>query len=71
MKFKQALKEGKILSTSATKEGLEKLINGYFYSKNYYIDDDMTLKNRTPGFVMKYKYKITNKNGRWKFEEDE
>ena len=32
------------LASSGTIEGLQKLINEYFYSKNYYIEN-MTLKN--------------------------
>jgi len=32
--------KNKLLATSSTKEGIEKLINQYFYSTSYTIQDD-------------------------------
>ena len=34
-----------LLATSPTKEGIVKLINEFYFSKNYYLDENLKLKN--------------------------
>ena len=34
-----------LLATSPTKEGIIKLINEFYFSNNYYLDEDLKLKN--------------------------
>ena len=53
------------LATSATKEGITKLINDYFYSVNYTVNFETGEISGTKGKLKKYK--VTNKKGRFIF----
>jgi hypothetical protein len=59
--------KNKLLSTSDTKEGLEKTINAYFYSKNYVICDDKQIYNNLKKAYLEG-YVVIIKNNRWRFE---
>jgi len=37
-----------VICSSSTKEGLEKLINEFFYSTSWYLDEDNQLRNKDP-----------------------
>lgn len=48
----------KLLANSGTKEGLEKMINQYFYSTNYKIDDNLQVigfKGVLSGYRVEFK----------------
>lgn len=59
--------KNKLLSTSDTKEGLEKTINGYFYSENYVICEDNRIYNNIKKSYLEG-YVVLTKNNRWRFE---
>lgn len=61
----------KLLASANSKADLEKLVNEYFYSTNYRIDDDLTIKNVTGKTVAQsYIIKIA-KNGKLQFRRIE
>ena len=55
----------KLLASAPTKEGLEKLINEYFYSTNYIIKDDRPYSTKS-GFAPE-RFKVTYNRGRYRF----
>lgn len=63
MKFKT---KRKCIFTAISKESLEKLVNDFFYSTNYYLDEsDMKIKNKKNGFV-KDSWIVEVKGGRYR-----
>nr|DAI36211.1 MAG TPA: hypothetical protein [Caudoviricetes sp.] len=55
-----------LLGSAPSKEALEKLINEYFFSKEYYIDESLKIKNDKLGRTLdKYYIKVTK--NRWRF----
>lgn len=54
-----------LLGSASSKEALEKLINEYFFSKEYYIDESLKIKNDKLGRTLdKYYIKVTK--NRWR-----
>lgn len=58
----------KVKFSASNKEELEKMINDYFYSKNYYITDDLKIKNKKSEY--KGTLKIRIKKDRWQVVTD-
>ena len=56
-----------ILATAASKEELEKKINKYYFSSNYFINDSNEVENRAKNKVLDT-VKIVIDGHRWKFE---
>lgn len=61
------MKKYSLVCSAVTKEDLEKMINQYFYSKNYVITDDNMVYNTLKDEVLD-SYAVVNKKGRWRFE---
>jgi len=61
-----------LIASSASKKGLEKLINKHFYSYFYVILNDNSLfnpaYNREKNNEINQKYCVVEKKGRWRFE---
>ena len=56
----------KLICSASTKEELEKMINAYYYSKNYIITDDMKVYNtKTEKYIDNI---VRVSRGRWRFE---
>ena len=55
-----------LVASSGNKESLEKLINKYYYSENWIINDDLQAENLKNGKKIGI-IKITNKGKRYKF----
>lgn len=55
------------ICSAGTKEDLEQMINEYFYSCNYQINDDGTIYNKLKNSILDG-YKVIEKRGRWRFE---
>lgn len=56
----------KLICSASTKEELEKMINAYYYSKNYIITDDMKIYNtKTEKYIDNI---VCVSRGRWRFE---
>lgn len=54
------------LATAGNKENLQDIINKYFYSDNYVIDDNNNIINLQNGKQLE-NFKVDNKKGRWIF----
>lgn len=61
--------KAKTVISAPTKEDLEKCINRYFYSDNYYISEDNRLCNKVKDAPTSYI--IVEKKGRWYFKRVE
>lgn len=59
--------KSKIIASAPTKEDLQKLINRYFYSDNYYIDENSKLCNKVKDAPTNYI--IIEKKGRYYFKK--
>lgn len=63
-----------VMLSAANKTKLEEAINEFFYSKSYYIDDNMKLQNDsgkiTTDFLDGFVVKVT-KQGRWQLRKKE
>ena len=57
-----------LIATSRTKQGLEKLINKFFYSNNWVLNKDLTLFNNKLNKGTDF-YKVEFKNNRYRFLE--
>lgn len=55
-----------LLASAASKKDLESLINEYFFSKEYYIDESLKIKNDKLGRTLDRYYIKVTKN-RWRF----
>ncbi len=62
-----------VMLSAANKAELEEVINEFFYSKSYYIDDNMKLQNDsgkiTADFLNGFVVKVT-KQGRWQLRKN-
>ena len=59
-----------LVASAPNKAELEEIINEYFCSASYYIDDNMKLQNRRLNAEnVLSKYEIRAKNGRWEFRK--
>ena len=55
----------KCIFTAISKESLEKLVNDFFYSSNYYLDEsDMKIKNKLTGLILDWEVEV--KQNRWR-----
>lgn len=54
----------KCIFTATSKQNLEKLINMFFYSENYYIDEQNQIRNRKTKFDSGWI--VENRGGRWR-----
>lgn len=60
----------KVIASAPTKEGLQKLINEYYYSKFYVIkEDNTTVENTKTGRILENK--VREYKGRWQFYKEE
>ena len=59
--------KARLVGTSSTKEGLEKIINEYLYSTNWIIKENLDLYN-TKLEKVSSNYRIVQKKNRWRFE---
>ena len=59
----------KVYASAPTKEGLEKLINDFYCSKNYIITEDNTIYNTKTGKTVDT-MTIKVKKNRWQFGEE-
>ena len=60
------MKKKQIRFSATSKKDLEKLVNRYFWSNGYYLDEsDMKIKNKLTGKVLDY-YSVEIKNGRYR-----
>lgn len=58
-----------VYASSATKEGLEKLINEFYYSKNYIITEDMRIYNTKTGKTID-SMAVRQTRGKWQFVKE-
>lgn len=54
----------KCIFTATSKQNLEKLINQFFYSENYYIDEQNQIRNKKTNFQTDWIVEV--KDGRWR-----
>lgn len=57
----------RLIGTSSTKEGLEKIINEYLFSTNWIIKENLELYNKKTEKTLS-NYRIVQKKNRWRFE---
>ena len=57
------------LATSGSKENIQKLVNQYFYTNNYIIDDNNNIIHSQTGKCLD-NFKIECKKGRWIFSNN-
>lgn len=57
------------LATAGSKENIQKIVNDYFYSKNYIVDDNNNIINTQTGKHLD-NFKIEFKKGRWIFSNN-
>ena len=57
----------RLIGTSSTKEGLEKIINEYLFSTNWTIKENLDLYNKKTEKTSS-NYRIVQKKNRWRFE---
>ena len=57
------------LATAGNKENLQGLINEYFYSSSYIIDDNNNIINSKNGKQLE-NFKVETKKGRWIFSNN-
>ena len=60
--------KNKLIATSKTRQGLEKLINEFFFSKHWILNKDLTLFNTKLNKGNEF-YKVEFKNNRYRFLE--
>ena len=57
----------RLIGSSSTKEGLEKIINEYLFSTNWIIKENLELYNKKTEKTSS-NYRIVQKKNRWRFE---
>ena len=57
----------RLVGTSSTKKGLEKIINEYLYSTNWIIKENLELYNKKTEKTAS-NYRVVQKKNRWRFE---
>lgn len=58
----------KVIISSDNKNDLEKMLNKYYYSENYYIDDNLEIKNNIKEYSDILKVRI--KKGRYQIYKE-
>lgn len=56
----------KCMASAPTKAELEKLINEYYYSTEYFVNDNMQAENKNGKIIDDHIVKV-DKHGRWSF----
>ena len=59
--------KGNLLASAANKEELEKLINQYYFSSNYFINDENKIEHSIKHKVLDG-VRVVVKSRRWRFE---
>lgn len=63
-------KMAKCLMSASSKEELEKLINEYYFSENYFINSDLKIENKENKKIIT-SLSVVNKKGRWQAVRNE
>lgn len=61
--------KSKVVLSTGSREDLQKMINEYFYSKNYVIRDDMMVYNIAKDAILE-NYIVREKKSRWQFVKE-
>lgn len=56
-----------LLASAATLKDIERLINKYFYSDSYYLDDSFNITHKLSGEVLK-NFRVVKRKNRYRFE---
>lgn len=54
----------KVKFSAGSKQDLEKMINQYFYSENYFINDNLEIKNKKSEYKGDLKIRVKNERHR-------